>query len=200
MAIGVEVESLGLPLETNTPLIDAEFPLYNEVDMTLCEDLRPRWQRKLPACYNIQPPPPPIEKIHAFSDETLFYIFYFRNSDPKLQDQAAYTLTLRGWRYWRQEKAWIIRDKHPIAPDVYVKFDANLWVPLRHRIPELGDSMLDPLPRDPKFPSGSALGSMAEIEVYPPEFDEIWRHVSPPQSIRGALEGDEDGLVDQMTT
>lgn len=92
MAIGVEVESLGLPLETNALLIDADFPLYNEVDMNMSEDLRPRWQRKVPACYNIQPPPPPIEKIHTFSDETLFYIFYFRNSDIKLQEQASYTL------------------------------------------------------------------------------------------------------------
>ena len=92
MAIGVEVESLGLPLESNTLLIDADFPLYNEVDMNLCEDLRPRWQQRLPACYNIQPPPPPIEKIHAFSDETLLYIFYFKHSDTKLQEQAALSL------------------------------------------------------------------------------------------------------------
>lgn len=101
----------------------------------------------------------------------------------------------------KQERAWIIRDKHPIGPDVYVKFDAHLWIPLRCRIPELKDSMLDPLPRDPKFPSGSALESMAEIEVYPPEFDEIWGDVTPPASIKDVLEkGDRSGLASQMMT
>lgn len=99
----------------------------------------------------------------------------------------------------KQERAWIIRDKHPIAPDVYVKFDANLWMPLRCRIPELKDSMLDPLPRDPKFPSGSALDTMTEVEVYPPEFDEIWKNVIPPASIKDVLDkGDGDELVSQM--
>ena len=158
MALGVEVESLGLPLETNALLVDADFPLYNEIDVNLCEELEPKWQRKLPTCYNVQAPPPPIEKIHAFSDETLFYIFYSRKADAKLQEQASFILMLRGWRYWRQEEAWIMRDRHPIAPDVYIKFDANLWMPLRHRIPDLKDSMLDPLPQDPKFPSRVSLG------------------------------------------
>lgn len=61
--------------------------------------------------------------------------------------------------------------------------------------------MLDPLPRDPKFPSGSALDTMAEIEVYPPEFDEIWKNVIPPESIKEVLErGDENELASQTTT
>ena len=146
-----------------------------------------------PACYNAQPPPASIEKIHAFSDETLFHILHHRTADAKLQEQAVYTLTLRGWRYLRQEGAWIIRDKHPIAPDVYIKFDTSLWMPLRHRIPDLKDSMLDPLPRDSELsPLDPPWARWPRWRCTPPEFDEIWRGVVPPAGIRGGVGGRRD--------
>ena len=70
---------------------------------------------------------------------------------------------------------------------MYVKFDVSLWMPLRCRIPELTDAMLDPLPHDPSFASRSALDTMAEMEVYPPGFDEIWKNVALPEGINEAL-------------
>lgn len=45
----------------------------------------------LPACYNVQPPPPGPAKAQAFSDETLFFMFYSSPRDA-LQEIAAQEL------------------------------------------------------------------------------------------------------------
>lgn len=45
----------------------------------------------LPACYNVQPPPPGPTKAASFSDETLFFMFYSSPRDA-LQEVAAQEL------------------------------------------------------------------------------------------------------------
>jgi hypothetical protein len=45
----------------------------------------------LPGCYNVQPPPPGPNKATAFSDETLFFMFYSSPRDA-LQEVAAQEL------------------------------------------------------------------------------------------------------------
>jgi CCR4-NOT transcription complex subunit 2 len=45
----------------------------------------------LPPCYNVQPPPPGPSKAAAFSDETLFFMFYSSPRDA-LQEVAAQEL------------------------------------------------------------------------------------------------------------
>lgn len=45
----------------------------------------------LPPCYNVQPPPPGPTKVVAFSDETLFFMFYSSPRDA-LQEVAAQEL------------------------------------------------------------------------------------------------------------
>ena len=45
----------------------------------------------LPACYNVAPPPPGPNKAAAFSDETLFFMFYSSPRDA-LQEVAAQEL------------------------------------------------------------------------------------------------------------
>jgi CCR4-NOT transcription complex subunit 2 len=45
----------------------------------------------LPACYNVQPPPPAQAKANAFSDETLFFMFYSAPRDV-LQEMASQEL------------------------------------------------------------------------------------------------------------
>jgi CCR4-NOT transcription complex subunit 2 len=45
----------------------------------------------LPACYNVAPPPPGPAKAAAFSDETLFFMFYASPRDA-LQEIAAQEL------------------------------------------------------------------------------------------------------------
>lgn len=45
----------------------------------------------LPSCYNVQPPPPGPTRVVAFSDETLFFMFYSSPRDA-LQEVAAQEL------------------------------------------------------------------------------------------------------------
>jgi hypothetical protein len=45
----------------------------------------------LPGCYNVQPPPPGPGKAAAFSDETLFFMFYSSPRDA-LQEIASQEL------------------------------------------------------------------------------------------------------------
>lgn len=63
----------------------------------------------LPTCYNVQPTPPPVPgKLAAFSDETLFYMFYAMPRD-RMQEAAAKELRARGWRFHKELRVWILR-------------------------------------------------------------------------------------------
>ncbi len=81
----------------------------------------------LPACYNVQPPPPGPNKAAAFSDETLFFMFYSSPRDA-LQEIAAQELYVtlpfpvsgclclllpsfnRNWRYHKELRLWITKE------------------------------------------------------------------------------------------
>jgi CCR4-NOT transcription complex subunit 2 len=63
----------------------------------------------LPPCYLVQAPMQPASlKIHLFSDDTLFYIFYSHPRDY-LQMLAAHELYKRDWRYHREMQRWLMR-------------------------------------------------------------------------------------------
>ncbi|KAE9396108.1 hypothetical protein BT96DRAFT_861243 [Gymnopus androsaceus JB14] len=68
----------------------------------------------LPACYNVQPPPPGPSKVTAFSDETLFFMFYSSPRDA-LQEIAAQELFNRNWRFHKEHRLWMTKDSgsHP---------------------------------------------------------------------------------------
>ncbi|KII91068.1 hypothetical protein PLICRDRAFT_80682, partial [Plicaturopsis crispa FD-325 SS-3] len=63
----------------------------------------------LPACYNVQPPPPGPNKAAAFSDETLFFMFYSNPRDA-LQEVAAQELWNRNWRFHKELRMWITKE------------------------------------------------------------------------------------------
>ncbi|EIW81078.1 hypothetical protein CONPUDRAFT_124008 [Coniophora puteana RWD-64-598 SS2] len=63
----------------------------------------------LPSCYNVQPPPPGPSKAAAFSDETLFFMFYSSPRDA-LQEVAAQELWNRNWRYHKDLRIWITKE------------------------------------------------------------------------------------------
>lgn len=52
----------------------------------------------LPACYNVAPPPPGPNKAAAFSDETLFFMFYSspRDALQEIAAQELYVCFVRG--------------------------------------------------------------------------------------------------------
>jgi len=60
-----------------------------EKNLKLMAGVEPEFH--LPACYNVQPPPPGPTKAAAFSDETLFFMFYSSPRDA-LQEVAAQEL------------------------------------------------------------------------------------------------------------
>ncbi|KAF9005546.1 hypothetical protein BDQ17DRAFT_1389832 [Cyathus striatus] len=64
----------------------------------------------LPACYlNHHAPPPGPAKAAAFSDETLFFMFYSSPRDA-LQEVAAQELFNRNWRYHKDLRLWITKE------------------------------------------------------------------------------------------
>ncbi|KAF7297580.1 NOT2 family protein [Mycena kentingensis (nom. inval.)] len=64
----------------------------------------------LPACYaNVHAPPPGPTKASAFSDETLFFMFYASARDA-LQEVAAQELWNRNWRYHKDLRLWITKE------------------------------------------------------------------------------------------
>lgn len=81
----------------------------------------------LPGCYNVQPAPPGPNKAAAFSDETLFFMFYSSPRDA-LQEVAAQELCVlhllvaqsfiystlfrfnRNWRYHKELRHWITKE------------------------------------------------------------------------------------------
>lgn len=63
----------------------------------------------LPACYNVQPPPPGPGKAQTFSDETLFFMFYSSPRDA-LQEIAAQELWNRNWRWHKELRHWLTKE------------------------------------------------------------------------------------------
>ncbi|KAJ7037799.1 NOT2 family protein [Mycena alexandri] len=89
----------------------------------------------LPACYaSVHAPPPGPSKASAFSDETLFFMFYSSARDA-LQEVAAQELWNRNWRYHKDLRLWITKESGT-APSakvpggeqgLYTIWDAEAW-------------------------------------------------------------------------
>ncbi|ODQ51605.1 hypothetical protein SAICODRAFT_59826 [Saitoella complicata NRRL Y-17804] len=135
LALGNDLTSLGLNMNQSD-----DRPLYASFNSPWMEtnnkDVEPVYH--LPACYNVQPPPPAHTKIQSFSDETLFYIFYSMPRDV-MQEYAAAELTARNWRYHKELRMWLTKDPNA-EPNLkttayergeYVFFDHLHWEKIR---------------------------------------------------------------------
>ncbi|KAF7299409.1 NOT2 family protein [Mycena indigotica] len=89
----------------------------------------------LPACYaNVHAPPPGPAKASAFSDETLFFMFYASARDA-LQEVAAQELWNRNWRYHKDLRLWITKESgtapstkiHGGEAGLYTIWDPEAW-------------------------------------------------------------------------
>ncbi|EPZ35877.1 hypothetical protein ROZALSC1DRAFT_26941 [Rozella allomycis CSF55] len=126
LALGCDLSSLGLNINSTEPL-HTSFHLP-------WSDARHNLDYILPSCYNVQPPPSAVHKIHAFSDETLFYIFYSMPRDA-LQEAAANELHQRSWKYHKELKLWFMKDpsveltaKTPnMERGTFIFFDVSRW-------------------------------------------------------------------------
>ncbi|KAG0213706.1 hypothetical protein BGX28_003650 [Mortierella sp. GBA30] len=129
LTLGRDLTTLGLSLNSAEPLYGTFASPWFEV--TSSADVEAEFH--VPACYNVQPPPPAQAKLSAVLDETLFYMFYSMPRDA-LQDAAAAELYNRHWRYHKELRLWLMKDQSSEQSKTptfergsYIFFDPNSW-------------------------------------------------------------------------
>ncbi|TBU45583.1 hypothetical protein BD309DRAFT_707942 [Dichomitus squalens] len=105
LAIGTDLGTMGLDMQNPGSLYSTFITPW--ADSSAAHTVEPDFH--LPACYNVQPPPPGPNKAAAFSDETLFFMFYSSPRDA-LQEIAAQELFNRNWRYHKDLRLWITKE------------------------------------------------------------------------------------------
>ncbi|TFK93279.1 hypothetical protein K466DRAFT_642904 [Polyporus arcularius HHB13444] len=105
LAIGTDLGTMGLDMQNPGSLYSTFITPW--ADSSAAHTVEPDFH--LPACYNVQPPPPGPNKAAAFSDETLFFMFYSSPRDA-LQEIAAQELFNRNWRYHKELRLWITKE------------------------------------------------------------------------------------------
>ncbi|KAH0832122.1 hypothetical protein J3R83DRAFT_13031 [Lanmaoa asiatica] len=86
-SVGTDLGAVGLDMGYEGNLYSTFITPW--ADQSAARSVEPDFH--LPSCYNVQPPPPGPSKAGAFSDETLFYMFYSSPRDA-LQEIAAQEL------------------------------------------------------------------------------------------------------------
>ncbi|ORZ27803.1 hypothetical protein BCR41DRAFT_299172 [Lobosporangium transversale] len=172
LTLGRDLTTLGLSLNSAEPLYGTFASPWFEVPTSA--DVEAEFH--VPACYNVQPPPPPQAKLGSVQDETLFYIFYTIPRDV-LQDAAALELYNRHWRYHKELRLWLMKDqaseqsKTPtFERGSYIFFDPNSWEKVKKDFIVMYDALEERRPANPLAPNGGAVsssttasGSMASV-------------------------------------
>ena len=128
--MGVDINSLGLDLDSPEPLF-ATFstPFADNRSRPVIPEFT------LPGGYTVTNVPALATRMNAFSDETLFFVFY-QNPRDVVQELAAGELYSRDWRWHKELQQWMMKDSQMAAPirvserserGVYIFFDANNW-------------------------------------------------------------------------
>ncbi|KAF7799436.1 hypothetical protein EIP86_010671 [Pleurotus ostreatoroseus] len=105
LSVGTDLGTMGLDMQTPGSLYSTFITPW--ADSSAAHTVEPDFH--LPACYNVAPPPPGPTKAAAFSDETLFFMFYSSPRDA-LQEVAAQELWNRNWRYHKEMRLWITKE------------------------------------------------------------------------------------------
>ncbi|KIJ54503.1 hypothetical protein M422DRAFT_63817 [Sphaerobolus stellatus SS14] len=105
LAFGADVATIGLPVGQIGSIYQNLITPWS--DASAAATVEPEFQ--LPACYNVQPPPPGPQKAASFSDETLFFMFYASPRDA-LQEVAAQELWNRNWRWHKELHHWLTKE------------------------------------------------------------------------------------------
>ncbi|KAI0076743.1 hypothetical protein K474DRAFT_1691207 [Panus rudis PR-1116 ss-1] len=106
LSVGTDLGTMGLDMQTSGSLYSTFITPW--ADSSAAHTVEPDFH--LPSCYNVQPPPPGPQKVAAFSDETLFFMFYSSPRDA-LQELAAQELYNRNWRYHKELRLWITKEQ-----------------------------------------------------------------------------------------
>lgn len=130
LVTGHDPSTLGLDLDSPDPLFPTfAGPFAEPGSRPIIPDFT------LPSAYSVNNVPPLHTRIDAFSDETLFAIFYQYPRDV-MQEIAAGQLHQRDWRWNIKERKWMMKDPSAGPPmrindtterGVYVFFDAMNW-------------------------------------------------------------------------
>ncbi|KAI0060410.1 hypothetical protein BV25DRAFT_1807460 [Artomyces pyxidatus] len=105
LAVGTDLGTMGLDMQHQGNLYSTFITPW--ADSSAAHSVEPDFH--LPGCYNVQPPPPGPGKAAAFSDETLFFMFYSSPRDA-LQEVAAQELYNRNWRYHKDMRLWLTKE------------------------------------------------------------------------------------------
>ncbi|KAK5138116.1 hypothetical protein LTR08_004811 [Meristemomyces frigidus] len=116
--LGQDLNSLGLDLDSPDPLYTTFTPFpaaaaanggssgaFDFHDRHMVPDFT------IPGSYTVGNVPPLSSRMSAFSDETLFAIFYQHPRDL-LQELASIELTARDWRWHKVLRQWLQKDTH----------------------------------------------------------------------------------------
>ncbi|KAK3672040.1 transcriptional regulator [Recurvomyces mirabilis] len=112
--LGQDLNTLGMDLDSPDPIYPTftPFPVPPERGSGTMFDFHERNvvpEYTLPSAYTVTNVPPLERRITAFSDETLFSIFYQNPGDYK-QELAAVELTARDWRWHKVLRQWLQKD------------------------------------------------------------------------------------------
>ncbi|KAK0308937.1 transcriptional regulator [Friedmanniomyces endolithicus] len=117
--LGQDLSTLGMDLDSPEPIYPTftPFPLPPERSSGSNFDFFERNvvpDFTLPSAYTVTNVPPLERRMGAFSDETLFSIFY-QNPNDYRQELAAIELTGRDWRWHKILRQWLQKDTREVS-------------------------------------------------------------------------------------
>ncbi|KAI0629976.1 hypothetical protein C8Q77DRAFT_1220129 [Trametes polyzona] len=169
LAIGTDLGTMGLDMQNPGSLYPSFITPW--ADSSAAHTVEPDFH--LPACYNVQPPPPGPSKAAAFSDETLFFMFYASPRDA-LQEIAAQELYNRNWRYHKELRLWLTKEtgtqpsqKVPGGEQgTYSYWDPEMWEKARKEMTVLYADLEEK--NHPLFAAGQTLQMNAPPQAHAP--------------------------------
>ncbi|EIW52422.1 uncharacterized protein TRAVEDRAFT_53845 [Trametes versicolor FP-101664 SS1] len=169
LAIGTDLGTMGLDMQNPGSLYSTFITPW--ADSSAAHTVEPDFH--LPACYNVQPPPPGPNKAAAFSDETLFFMFYASPRDA-LQEIAAQELYNRNWRYHKELRLWLTKETGTQASQkvpggeqgTYSYWDPEMWEKARKEMTVLYSDLEEK--SHPLFAPGQTLQINAPPQPHTP--------------------------------
>ncbi|KAF8267634.1 hypothetical protein EI94DRAFT_1289866 [Lactarius quietus] len=203
LSIGTDLGTMGLDMQQQGNLYSTFITPW--ADSSVAHTVEPDFH--LPGCYNVQPPAPGPGKAAAFSDETLFFMFYSSPRDA-LQEIAAQELYNRNWRYHKELRIWLTKESGT-APSqkvpggeqgTYTFWDPDNWAKERKEMVVLyadleEKTLTTPAPAPPPSAGATATAfAPGSVQQGPPQLQQMQMgqmgqmgQVQP--QVRGAFQG-----------
>ncbi|EJC98405.1 uncharacterized protein FOMMEDRAFT_143204 [Fomitiporia mediterranea MF3/22] len=105
LSMGTDLGTMGLDMQNQESLFSTFITPWS--DSSAAHSIEPEF--RTPECYRVNAPPPGPAKAQAFSEETLFYMFYAHPRDA-LQEVAAQELHARNWRFSKEHRLWLTKE------------------------------------------------------------------------------------------